>query len=142
MTTTRVASFRNVSRLLDNRFAFLIMCEFELRGHLNRVLRAGFRALRAKRAKVKVEDRSLLPVDLLHPAGGGRAITGTEPAADATVEVKLHLPSEMLRRCEFLFRVKDRHWFLEHVYPDLRQHLPRGLHGIHPAYRTMMIMKI
>ena len=118
------------------------MRQLEFLSHLDCILRAGLNTLRAKRAEVQVKDGAFLPVDLLHPAGGGRAITGAQPAADATVKVKLHLSTEFIRGVEPLFRVADRHRFFEHVHPDLRKHLPRGLHGIHPVYRTMMIMKI
>ena len=118
------------------------MSKFEFRGHLNGVLRAGLSALRAKRAVVKVEHRPFLPVDLLHPASGGRAVAGAQPTADAPVDVEFHLPSEVVWRCMSFLRVQDGDRFLEDVHPDLRQHLPWRLHEIHPAARMMMIRKI
>ena len=73
------------------------MRKLKFRGHLNRVLRAGFCALRAKGAVVQVKDRSFLPVDFIHSARGGRAIAGAHPAADAPINVKLHFSAEFLR---------------------------------------------
>jgi hypothetical protein len=60
-------------------------------GHFNRVLGAGFLALRAEHALVQVENRALLAVDSFHDARKRGAILRADAAAYAFVHVEFHL---------------------------------------------------